>query len=64
MDTFLPPIEQPRGLMDDKDAEKSQRVMQALLKMVKLDISGLKQAYNGATNTGKTTTSEINRRKR
>ena len=32
-------------LLQDKDAEKSKRVMQAMLKMVKLDIKLLKQAY-------------------
>ena len=32
-------------LLSDKDAAKSQRVMQAMLKMVKLDIRKLKQAY-------------------
>ena len=32
-------------LMLDKDAAKSNRVMKALLKMKKLDIKGLKQAY-------------------
>ena len=32
-------------LLSDKDAAKSQRVMQAMLKMVKLDIKKLKQAY-------------------
>jgi predicted 3-demethylubiquinone-9 3-methyltransferase (glyoxalase superfamily) len=32
-------------LLGDKDAEKAQRVMQAMLKMVKIDIAGLKQAY-------------------
>jgi predicted 3-demethylubiquinone-9 3-methyltransferase (glyoxalase superfamily) len=31
-------------LVNDKDAAKSQRVMQAMLKMVKLDIKKLKQA--------------------
>ena len=31
-------------LLSDKDAAKSQRVMQAMLKMVKLDINKLKQA--------------------
>jgi predicted 3-demethylubiquinone-9 3-methyltransferase (glyoxalase superfamily) len=31
-------------LLSDKDAAKSQRVMQAMLKMVKLDIKKLKQA--------------------
>jgi predicted 3-demethylubiquinone-9 3-methyltransferase (glyoxalase superfamily) len=34
-------------LLSDKDAAKSQRVMQALLKMVKLDIAGLKKAHAG-----------------
>ena len=32
-------------LLADKDAQKSQRVMKAMLKMKKLDISGLKKAY-------------------
>jgi predicted 3-demethylubiquinone-9 3-methyltransferase (glyoxalase superfamily) len=32
-------------MMQDKDPEKSNRVMQAILKMVKLDIQELKQAY-------------------
>jgi predicted 3-demethylubiquinone-9 3-methyltransferase (glyoxalase superfamily) len=32
-------------LLFDKDPEKSQRVMQALLRMEKLDIKKLKQAY-------------------
>ncbi len=32
-------------LMQDKDAEKSQRVMKAMMQMEKLDIEGLKQAY-------------------
>ena len=32
-------------LMSSKDAAKSQRVMQAMLKMVKLDIKKLKRAY-------------------
>jgi predicted 3-demethylubiquinone-9 3-methyltransferase (glyoxalase superfamily) len=31
-------------LLSDKDAAKAQRVMQAMLKMVKLDINKLKQA--------------------
>ena len=34
-------------LMSSKDAAKSQRVMQAMLKMVKLDIKKLKQAAKG-----------------
>ncbi|MDB5171068.1 MAG: hypothetical protein JWO35_762 [Candidatus Saccharibacteria bacterium] len=32
-------------LMSDPDPEKSQRVMQAMLKMNKIDIKGLEQAY-------------------
>jgi predicted 3-demethylubiquinone-9 3-methyltransferase (glyoxalase superfamily) len=35
-------------LMSSKDAEKSGRVMRALLQMTKLDIEGLKDAYEGA----------------
>lgn len=34
-------------LLADPDPVKAQRVMAAMLKMVKLDIEGLKQAYNG-----------------
>ncbi len=34
-------------LMEDKDPAKSSRVMQALMKMVKLDVNGLQQAYRG-----------------
>ena len=34
-------------LMSDPDPVKSQRVMQAMLKMKKLDIKDLKKAYNG-----------------
>ena len=34
-------------LMQDKDPEKSNRVMKALMQMDKLDIAKLKQAYEG-----------------
>ncbi len=34
-------------LVSDKDPEKSQRVVQAMLKMTKIDIAGLKKAYKG-----------------
>jgi predicted 3-demethylubiquinone-9 3-methyltransferase (glyoxalase superfamily) len=34
-------------LMSDKDAAKTQRVLQALMQMTKLDIQQLKQAYDG-----------------
>lgn len=34
-------------LMSDKNQTKSQRVMQAMLKMKKIDIAELKKAYNG-----------------
>jgi predicted 3-demethylubiquinone-9 3-methyltransferase (glyoxalase superfamily) len=36
-------------LMRDKDPEKSKRVMQAMLQMNKLDIAGLKRAYEQAS---------------
>ena len=32
--------------LKDKDAEKSQRVMAAIMKMTKIDVATLKQAYN------------------
>lgn len=35
-------------LMGDKDPEKSKRVMEAMLQMSKIDINGLKQAYEKA----------------
>ncbi len=34
-------------LMGDKDREKANRVMQAMLKMKKIDIAGLQRAYDG-----------------
>lgn len=34
-------------LMQDKDAKKSQRVINAMLKMGKIDIQGLQDAYEG-----------------
>jgi predicted 3-demethylubiquinone-9 3-methyltransferase (glyoxalase superfamily) len=34
-------------LMGDKDPQKSQRVMQAMMKMIKIDVEGLKRAYEG-----------------
>jgi len=33
-------------LLKDKDPQKSKRVMQAMLKMIKIDINELKQAYD------------------
>jgi predicted 3-demethylubiquinone-9 3-methyltransferase (glyoxalase superfamily) len=36
-----------RELLGDKDPKKSQRVMKAMLQMVKIDIEGLKKAYEG-----------------
>jgi len=36
-------------LLSDPDPEKSQRVMKAMLQMSKIDIAGLKQAYEGQT---------------
>jgi predicted 3-demethylubiquinone-9 3-methyltransferase (glyoxalase superfamily) len=35
-------------LMGDKDPAKAQRVMQAMMKMVKIDVAELKRAYEGA----------------
>ena len=37
-----------RELLADKDPEKSKRVMKAMLQMTKIDIQGLKQAYDQA----------------
>jgi hypothetical protein len=34
-------------LLRDKDPQKSKRVMEAMLKMKKIDIKKLKQAYEG-----------------
>jgi len=34
-------------LLGDKDPQKSQRVMKAMLKMTKIDVEGLKRAYEG-----------------
>ncbi len=34
-------------MLGDKDPAKSQRVMQAMLQMGKLDVAGLRQAYEG-----------------
>ena len=35
------------GWLQDKDAEKAKRVMQAMMQMDKIDIKRLKQAYDG-----------------
>jgi predicted 3-demethylubiquinone-9 3-methyltransferase (glyoxalase superfamily) len=35
-------------LLQDKDPAKSRRVMEAMLKMVKLDIAALQRAYDSA----------------
>ncbi len=35
-------------MLNDKDPEKSRRVMQAMLQMNKIDIEGLRRAYSGA----------------
>ena len=34
-------------MLQDKDREKARRVMAAMLKMIKIDIEGLKKAYEG-----------------
>jgi predicted 3-demethylubiquinone-9 3-methyltransferase (glyoxalase superfamily) len=36
------------AMLADKDPAKSQRVMQAMLKMAKIDIATLKRAYEGS----------------
>ncbi len=36
-------------MLGDKDPARAQRVMQAMLQMVKLDIAGLRKAYEGLT---------------
>jgi len=35
-------------LLGDKDREKANRAMQAMLQMKKIDIAGLQRAYDGA----------------
>jgi len=42
---IIPPI--LGDLLNDEDNEKSNRVMQAMLKMDKIEITGLQQAYDG-----------------
>ena len=34
-------------LLDDGDPQKSQRVMKAMMKMIKIDVEGLKRAHEG-----------------
>jgi predicted 3-demethylubiquinone-9 3-methyltransferase (glyoxalase superfamily) len=34
-------------LLGDKDPQKSQRVMNAMMKMVKIDVAALRRAYEG-----------------
>ncbi len=34
-------------LLGDKDPQKSQRVMKAMMKMIKIDVEGLRRAYEG-----------------
>jgi predicted 3-demethylubiquinone-9 3-methyltransferase (glyoxalase superfamily) len=34
-------------MLQDRDAKKSERVMEALLQMKKIDIQGLRKAYAG-----------------
>jgi predicted 3-demethylubiquinone-9 3-methyltransferase (glyoxalase superfamily) len=49
---IIPPI--LGELLYDDDEQKSNRVMQAMLKMDKIDISALKRAYDGKAIDGKT----------
>lgn len=53
---IVPPI--LGDLLNDEDDEKSQRVMQAMLGMAKLDIKALKAAYLGSDKFTKTTKSK------
>ena len=39
-------------MMQEKDAENTERVMKAMLQMKKLDIAGLKKAYEGNKDGG------------
>lgn len=41
-----------REMLQDKDREKSKSVMEAMLQMSKIDIAGLKKAYQGAAQAG------------
>jgi predicted 3-demethylubiquinone-9 3-methyltransferase (glyoxalase superfamily) len=34
-------------MLSDKDPDKSKRVIQAMMQMVKIDIAGLQKAYDG-----------------
>jgi predicted 3-demethylubiquinone-9 3-methyltransferase (glyoxalase superfamily) len=34
-------------MLNDPDPQKSQRVMKAMMQMVKIDMQALKEAYNG-----------------
>jgi hypothetical protein len=40
-------------MMKDPDRDRARRVMEAMLKMKKLDIAGLEQAYAGLRTAGK-----------
>jgi predicted 3-demethylubiquinone-9 3-methyltransferase (glyoxalase superfamily) len=40
--------QEPKELLSERDMQKAQRVMQALLKMQKLDLTTLKQAAQAA----------------
>ena len=48
---IVPPI--LGELLNDEDEEKSQRVLQAMLQMDKLDIRALKRAYHVGSKTNK-----------
>lgn len=49
-------------MLNDEDAAKSQRVMQAMLQMDKINIEALQQAYDGKGRLIKTTNTNHNRR--
>jgi predicted 3-demethylubiquinone-9 3-methyltransferase (glyoxalase superfamily) len=58
---IVPPI--LGELLNDEDNEKSNRVMQAMLQMNKLDIKKLKRAHAAAGKPSKTTKHKLKRRK-
>jgi len=57
---IVPPI--LGDFLNDEDEEKSQRVLQAMLQMSKLDIAALRRAHAGKGKPGKTTNPKQNRR--
>lgn len=59
---IIPPI--LGKMLNDEDDAKSQRVMQAMLQMNKIDVKTLQQAYDGKGEVNKLTKHKSNRSKR